>query len=28
VPMEKTPFREAVKIALSEERAGPGAGGA
>jgi uncharacterized protein YbjT (DUF2867 family) len=28
VPIEKTPFREAVKIALSEERAGPGAGGA
>ncbi len=28
VPIEKTPFKEAVKIALSEETAGPGAGGA
>jgi uncharacterized protein YbjT (DUF2867 family) len=26
VPIEKTPFREAVKIALSEEPSGPGAG--
>ncbi|MCL5024579.1 MAG: NAD(P)H-binding protein [Nitrospirae bacterium] len=27
VPLEKTPFKKAVQIALSEERSGPGVGG-